>query len=411
MRLKNFKSIQDMVIKFTQLTVLIGGNSAGKTTVLQALDFLSSAASREIPEYLREQGWALDDLKSKFDDGKNKPIEFITEYQFTIDGSEKSIRWRFSVDFKNPDWKIYEKIEAVNDRDEPRVLALHGPDSSETVPAAFKNFDFQSSILKYYKPSDDEKELSALKQFLASSTFYGVLSPGIIRSGKKTGAVGNIGNAGKWLSAFIHHLDNEGRRELNETASEFTGMDVMVTTNDAGDEILLATNETYKTNNITVPASHVSDGLLRIIAFAAIKLERLMLRYGESDGALEIKHDGTYNYGGYLDSNNGLILFDEIENGINPYLAEKVVGLFRDIVENSGRQVIVTTHSPMILNRFKPEEIIFLRKDGGGAARCKEMFSTEEMRDTLEFLNPGEVWVNYGSDELIDKMDSGIPAE
>ncbi|MDR1315582.1 MAG: ATP-binding protein, partial [Spirochaetales bacterium] len=177
MRLKYFKSIQDMFIKFTQLTVLIGGNSSGKTTILQALDFLSSAVTREIPEYLREQGWSFDDLKSKFDDGNNKPIEFTTEYKFKIDGIEKLIRWWFSVDFKNPEWKIYEKIEIVNDDDDDtktRILVLHSPESSGTVPETFKNFDFQSSILKYYKISEDEKELMALKQFLASSTFYGV---------------------------------------------------------------------------------------------------------------------------------------------------------------------------------------------------------------------------------------------
>jgi predicted ATPase len=82
-----------------------------------------------------------------------------------------------------------------------------------------------------------------------------------------------------------------------------------------------------------------------------------------------------------------LILLDEIENGINPCLAGRVAGLLRDIVKDSGRQVIATTHGPMILNCFDPEEIVFLWKADDGLARCKKMFSTDEMRDTLEFLN------------------------
>jgi predicted ATPase len=396
-----------MSIEFTPLTVLIGGNSSGKTTILQALDFLSSTATREIPEYLREPGWAFEDLKSKFDDGKDKPIEFTTEYKFKIDGNEKLIRWWFSVDFKKPEWKIYEKIEIVDNDKKTHILALHGPDSSETtVPEAFKNFDFQSSILKYYKISEDEKELLALKQFLASSTFYGVLSPNTIRLEKKTKRIGNIGNAGEWLSAFIHHLDNEGRSELNQITSSFAGTEVAVQTIDADSGIKLVTNEKYKTDKISIPATHVSDGFLRIVAFAAIKLERLILRYGASDGALQMRHGGKYDHKGYINSNNGLILLDEIENGINPCLAGKVAGLLRDIVEDSGRQVIATTHSPMILNCFEPEEIVFLWKEDDGLARCKKMFSTDEMRDTLEFLNPGEVWVNYDSNELIYKMNS-----
>jgi predicted ATPase len=406
MQLKNFKSIQDIFIEFMPLTVLIGGNSSGKTTLLQALDFLRSATTREIPEYLREQGWAFEDLKSKFNDGKNKSIEFTTEYKFMIDGIEKSIRWWFSVDFKKPEWKIYEKIEIVSDDKNSRILVLHSPGSSKTVPETFKNFDFQSSILKYYKISEDEKELMTLKQFLASSTFYGVLSPHAIRIGQKMNVIGNIGNAGEWLSTFIHHLDNDGKSKLNQIASDFAGTEVMIQTIDADKGIQLVVNEKYKTNQTAIPAPHTSDGFLRIIAFAAIKLERLILRSGASDGALQLKYDGTYKHKGHVDNNNGFILLDEIENGINPYLAERVVSLFRDIIEQSRRQVVVTTHSPMILNRFEPEEIVFLWKDSDGLTHCKKMFSTEEMRDTLEFLNPGEVWVNYNKDELINKMNS-----
>ena len=47
--IRNFKAIHDMTIAFSPLTVLIGENAAGKSTVLQAIDFLRSAASRDIP--------------------------------------------------------------------------------------------------------------------------------------------------------------------------------------------------------------------------------------------------------------------------------------------------------------------------------------------------------------------------
>ncbi|MCL2763413.1 MAG: ATP-binding protein, partial [Treponema sp.] len=64
--IRNFKAIQDVTIEFTPLTVLIGENSCGKSTVLQAIDFLRSAASRDIPEYLREKGWSFTELLSQF---------------------------------------------------------------------------------------------------------------------------------------------------------------------------------------------------------------------------------------------------------------------------------------------------------------------------------------------------------
>jgi ABC-type polar amino acid transport system ATPase subunit len=46
------------------------------------------------------------------------------------------------------------------------------------------------------------------------------------------------------------------------------------------------------------------------------------------------------------------VLFDEIENGINPELMQKLVALLL----GAERQVIVTTHSPLVLN-YLPDEV------------------------------------------------------
>jgi hypothetical protein len=39
------------------------------------------------------------------------------------------------------------------------------------------------------------------------------------------------------------------------------------------------------------------------------------------------------------------------------------------------------------------------------------MFSTEEMKRTLKVLNPGEVWVNYEKDEIIQRLNPGNEQE
>jgi predicted ATPase len=99
-----------------------------------------------------------------------------------------------------------------------------------------------------------------------------------------------------------------------------------------------------------------------------------------------------------------MILLDEIEDGINPYCIQKAVVLLRKIIGTTKRQIIVTTHSPVILNDFSPEEIVYLWKADDGTVQCKTMFSTDEMMDTLEFLHPGEVWLNYSKDDVLKKM-------
>ncbi|MDR0656321.1 MAG: AAA family ATPase [Treponema sp.] len=403
--IRNFKAMRNMTIEFMPLTVLIGGNACGKSTVLQALDFLRSIVTRDIPEYLRERGWNFTELKSKFDDGNDKPIEFLSEYQFTIDGDIKTLCWNISVDlYEAVNWNIEEKIETNGN-----VVLLRHVSDEKAIPESFKDFHFQSSMLKHYTPADGEKELIKLKQFLASSVYYGLLSPDIIRLGKKTGMIGNIGTGGEWLAAFIYHADDETREKLNKIVSDFIGTELEVRAADAGSAFMIITRELYKTKEITIDSGHASDGLLRIIAFAAIILQRLILRYGNSEGATQIKHDGTYTRKGYTKCDRGMILLDEVENGINPYLAEKAVGLFRSVVTETSRQVIVTTHSPVLLNGFKPEDVVFLWKDKTGNVHSKKFFDTEDMREALDFLNPGEIWENYGTDTILKKLD--IPPE
>ena len=59
-----------------------------------------------------------------------------------------------------------------------------------------------------------------------------------------------------------------------------------------------------------------------------------------------------------LESDHQLVVFDEIENGINPELVEFVL----NALTSGPQQVLVTTHSPMILNYLS---------DDSGQGRCR----------------------------------------
>jgi len=106
-----------MTIELTPLTVLIGENSSGKSTVLQAIDFLASMAFRDIPEYLREKDWDFSSLKSQFKGMNEKPIEFITEWNFLTYGKNELLKWEISVDItknanddQNPYSNLFEHL-------------------------------------------------------------------------------------------------------------------------------------------------------------------------------------------------------------------------------------------------------------------------------------------------------------
>jgi predicted ATPase len=144
--------------------------------------------------------------------------------------------------------------------------------------------------------------------------------------------------------------------------------------------------------------------MLRLLAFAAI-----IQRSRTTDRIIPVENINIGSLGTVVFKDeellrNGMILLDEIEDGINPYLTEKLIGLFRTLISETKQQVIFTTHSPVVLNDIKPEEIVFLWRDENGSVHCKNMFSTQEMRQALGFLNPGEIWENFGRETILQKL-------
>jgi hypothetical protein len=334
--------------------------------VLQAIDFLRSAATRDIPEYLRERGWEFADLKSDCIVNKDVPIRFFSVYEFLIDEKAETVEWDFSVDYIDGKWKIDEKLR-VNNQVTPKLEDL------------LVRFDIQSSVLKITK--FEENGISQLQQFLMASKSYELLSTDRIRLGKKRVDVSNIGIGGENLAHYIHKcMTEEQRQKLNSLVSQFVDFKVEIKTYDSGKNILLFLAD--HSVNAEIDSQHISDGLLRIIAFATIVIQNEAL------------------------TASGIIMLDEIEDGIDPFSIEKVIASLRKLVTDAKRQIIITTHSPIIADYVEPDEIIYLWKNGNGAIHGEKMFETESMRESLSFLNPGEIWYNYGKDEIISRLSN-----
>ena len=109
---------------------------------------------------------------------------------------------------------------------------------------------------------------------------------------------------------------------------------------------------------------HLSDGTLRLLAF----IKALALP-------------------------NPLVSFEEPENRVHPELLGALVELMR----LSGKQVIVTTHSPSLLDHFKPEEVYLVAKIEG-ETRIKRLSTMEDINVVKRFIDRGgglgEAWVS-----------------
>ena len=65
------------------------------------------------------------------------------------------------------------------------------------------------------------------------------------------------------------------------------------------------------------------------------------------------------------------------------------------------RQIVLTTHSPVLLNCVTPDEVRIFRRDEEGATQVVRMDQLPDIdRLTKEFA-PGELWYLFGEEELV----------
>jgi predicted ATPase len=111
--------------------------------------------------------------------------------------------------------------------------------------------------------------------------------------------------------------------------------------------------------------------------------------------------DGTYNILALLtaifQSNEPQFLcIEEPENGLNPFVVKKLVGLCREACETKGHYIWLNTHSQTLVNQLNPEELILVNKKEG-ATNIKQLKGTN-----LHGLEMDEAW-------LTNALGGGVP--
>lgn len=398
---KNFKSLVNFSIDLPKFSCLIGLNGAGKSTVLQFIDFLSQLVRGDMRGWLTERKWKPTDLRSKL----SKKVNI-------------SFRVRF-CDEKGDPWGLWEgtyspaKYRCTSERIELPNVALQvtakdieihemGNNSPTTVSmrkalAAFEDkipitFRYEGSIFSALVADNFPRSFLDCRQFLEEIKSLDLLAPERLRQRARE-SLGTLGLGGQNLAAFLHEMPDSDRLKLVARLQKaYPRLQDLATKSLRSGWKQLGISESYERQEgtgqkaralpvIMTEARHINDGMLRMIAILA-----------------------------ELQSENRFLLFDEIENGINPELVELVIGM---LVEGR-QQVLVTTHSPMILNYLDDdvakESVIYLYKTPFGDTESIPFFSIPSLKKKLEVMGPGEAFVDTNLTDLAHEI-AGMTAE
>ena len=84
---------------------------------------------------------------------------------------------------------------------------------------------------------------------------------------------------------------------------------------------------------------------------------------------------------------DALVLIDEVETGLHPYIQKLLMLNLQSIAKRQNLQVIVTTHSPVVLDCVPPEGRVFLERD----KKSHDVREAKHLRDTMQKIMYGQV--------------------
>lgn len=377
--INNFKSYLEFSTELSPVTIIAGDNGSGKSSFLQALAFLKAACTGSVYNFLDARNLEVNDIVSNVAPKLTKIITFSLEFAFPS-GSE--LQWDITFITERSKNKIALRSEQVADiRTEEIYLSYDSTGgqrinektgSKEPLPAG----TYDASLMKIIDIKQKElfPHLFAIRNFFENTEVLDLLNP---RQMRRSSRVSNraLGEYGEKLPSLIYLLSREEKDEIRKNLQKLLPnlSDVDSSVGRAG-WTRLATKENYQglDHSITVPAGDISDGTLRLIALFSIQ---------------SLNHSG------------GALLLDEVEDGINARNLEAVLKFFQEYQKQKNQQIIITTHSSILLDYADPEMILCFLRDDVGRTICFHMEDSSLLREKLEFLYPGEALTSLSKEE------------
>lgn len=372
MKLNNFKSFgESQRIEFNNQTVLIGNNSSGKTTVLQALSKLFS--DKQSDRIIRKSDFHLPKGSRPGENTRNLFIETIFEFDeldgtvygsaipsffehFTVsqDDAKPFLRIRLESSWEDDgtvegsvDTQIYyisSDEDTIRDEDKHRaprkdldkIRVLYVP-ASRTPEKELGNASgsMLSRLVNSINWTEDEINEITDKIDELNNTFL-----------SENGALTQINNEIQ-KSWELYHEDNRfSQAELIINSSEMAA---------ALRQIALKFSPTTTEEAFTV--SDLGDGLRSIFYFSLV--DSIL------DIELEITKDREENPDNprfkLIPPILTILAIEEPENHIAPHHIGKLVKRFKQLSNNDNSQVVLTSHSPAVVKRIEPEDLRYLR--------------------------------------------------
>ncbi|MGE0480307.1 MAG: AAA family ATPase [Phycisphaerae bacterium] len=437
-----FKSFRDFEVELLPFQVILGANSAGKSNFFDALQFLSRLADSDLATAMRGMRGEPEELfshgpggvASRMQFGLDLLLDLSVRDPWGVDKQLTNTRVRYELTLARRDVGGIERLFVTNETAKPILKRADRWVSDAAVPKTFRDSyvrrtqrgPFLETTTEDDRPvfsiSQDGHQgrkrpahaaestilsgitntefahLFALREELRAWRFL-QLNPEALRQPSPQLSPDTLTHDGSNLAAVLARLRSEtaeAERPEGILADVSLALTHLVPDVRRLDVVEDRERKEYRID-VTMqdgqrfPSRVLSDGTLRILAL------------------LTLMHDPK---------NRGLLCFEEPENGVHPFrlgqLIETLRNLTTDVTDGEPdeteplRQVLMNSHSPVVLNNLQDTEALFAdavtRVEGGEITRATRI---RPVSSSLLPTDPGHV-----SGELVRRyLEAAAPTE
>ena len=365
-KIKNFRSLKNFNMEFNSgLNVIIGENDAGKTSLIDSLKILFSKKKIDMNDFNEIENPVTIELE-------DIDYTYFMESKVSEDTLINTYKIKPSIEKAN---QIKEELESeefnsLDENDQKIILKKYSSIFNVTFRSNSKVETLKENIIKELEEDEftEVKTLNYPISFLGSREFENIDSffeNTFFKELKED--IWDYKIEGKTINQHIEdyidefkdqQLNNENAQELNtqlkEFLPDFKEINPIVTSEP---KLNLKINvELLNTNNQQMHLEKMGDGTNRRTTLAIFKHKK--------------------------DKNDLVYVFDEVETHLHIKAQLDVLRLLKDL-SKEGKQIIITTHSPFLINQVNLDEIKLISLDADRGSQIFELDSTTQTQITL----------------------------